>query len=227
MATSNVSNANGTNAALFSSINGTANAKASAADEMQNRFLHLLITQLKNQDPLNPTDANQMTAQLSQISTVSGIEKLNASMEKLLGSYAGSQSMQAAAMIGKTALSAGNRLQLTDDGAVGGLSLADAADKVVITIKDSTGKVVQSQTLKDLGAGVLNFAWDGKSDADVSLPKGDYTFSVKASQGDEEVEAMLLEAGTVNAVTLAANGTSLQMTNGKTVAYSDILQIMN
>lgn len=227
MATSTVSNSTASNAALFSSLNGTSTTKTTTADEMQTRFLNLLITQLKNQDPLNPTDANQMTAQLSQISTVSGIEKLNASMEKLLGSYSGTQNMQAAAMIGKTVLTAGNGLQLTADGAVGGVNLAGAADKVTITIKDSTGKVVQTQSLKDQAAGVLNFAWDGKSDADVALSPGSYTFSVEAVRGDTEVEAVALQAGTVNAVTLGANGTSLQLANNKTVAYSDILQIMN
>jgi len=227
MAANTVTNTNSSNAALYSSLNGKSTTKTTTADEMQNRFLNLLITQLKNQDPLNPTDANQMTAQLSQISTVSGIEKLNASMEKLLGSYTGTQNMQAAAMIGKTVLTAGNALQLGADGALGGIQLTGAADKATITIKDSAGKVVQTQSLKDLKAGVMNFVWDGKSDTGADLPDGNYTFSVQAVRGDAEVEAVALQAGTVNAVTLAAEGTSLQLANNKTVAYSDILQIMN
>ncbi|MDX9944360.1 MAG: flagellar hook capping FlgD N-terminal domain-containing protein, partial [Azonexus sp.] len=93
---------------LFDAVNASKTQKTDASDDMQNKFLNLLITQLKNQDPLNPTDANQMTAQLSQISTVSGIEKLNATMDKLLNSYTSAQNMQAAAMIGKTVFIAGN-----------------------------------------------------------------------------------------------------------------------
>jgi flagellar basal-body rod modification protein FlgD len=54
--------------------------------DAQDRFLKLLTTQLKNQDPLNPMDNAQMTSQLAQISTVDGIEKLNATLQKLLSS---------------------------------------------------------------------------------------------------------------------------------------------
>lgn len=227
MATSSVTNANTSNAALFSSINGTSTTKTTTADEMQTRFLNLLITQLKNQDPLNPTDANQMTTQLSQISTVSGIEKLNATMDKLLSSYAGTQNMQAAAMIGKTVLTAGSNLELAADGAIGGVNLAGAADKVTITIKDAAGKVVQTQKLTEQPAGTLNFVWDGKSDTGAALAQGKYTFSVEAVRGDSKVEATALQAGIVSAVTLSSDGASLQLADNKTVAYSDILQIMN
>ena len=142
MATSNITSA--TNAATATTLQD-ASTKKTAAEDMETRFLTLLMTQLKNQDPLNPTDANQMTAQLSQISTVSGIEKLNASMDKLLASYSSTQNMQAAAMIGKTVLTAGNALELGAEGAIGGISLDAAAERVTVTIKDASGKVVQTQ----------------------------------------------------------------------------------
>ena len=180
MATNGITNATtvATAAAQVSSANGT-----SSAADMESRFLNLLITQLKNQDPLNPTDANQMTAQLSQISTVSGIEKLNASMDKLLASYAGTQNMEAAAMIGKTVLIAGNGLALGGDGALGGISLEGAAERVTVTIKDAAGNTVQTQELGSQTAGLMNFVWDGKSDSGASLPAGNYSFAVKASNG--------------------------------------------
>lgn len=216
------------NASLISSLNGTTAAtKTTSADEMQTRFLNLLVTQLKNQDPLNPMDNSQMTTQLSQISTVSGIEKLNSTLEKLLGSYSGTQTMQAAAMIGKTVLTAGSTLQLDADGAVGGVTLAGAADKVTVTIKDSAGNTVQTQNLGAQAAGTLNFAWDGKSDTGEALAAGKYSFSVKAVRGDASVDATALQAGTVNAVTITNDGLSLQLANNKTANYSDVKQIMN
>ncbi len=226
MATSNVTNAGSANAALFSSSNEST-AKASAADDMETRFLTLLMTQLKNQDPLNPTDANQMTAQLSQISTVSGIEKLNASMDKLLASYSETQNMQAAAIIGKTVLTAGNALELGADGAIGGINLESSAERVTVTIKDSAGKVVQTQELGAQAAGVMNFVWDGKSDAETASPAGSYTFSVEAANSAGSVVSTALSPGMVNALTLTKDGVSLQLPNNKSVAYSDILQIMN
>ena len=224
-----VSSSTNNNAALISSLNGSSGSatKATTADEMQTRFLNLLVTQLKNQDPLNPMDNSQMTTQLSQISTVSGIEKLNATMEKLLGNYSGSQNMQAAAMIGKTVLTAGKGLELDAGGAVGGITLDGSADKVTVSIMDSTGKVVQTQNLGAQAVGTFNFAWDGKSDSGSSLPAGAYSFSVKATQGGKDVTATTLEAGTVSAVTLLKDGLSLQLSNNKTASFSDVQQIMN
>jgi flagellar basal-body rod modification protein FlgD len=229
MASNTISNGVQQNAAIYDSINGNAgtSTKTTSADEMQTRFLNLLITQLKNQDPLNPTDANQMTAQLSQISTVSGIEKLNASMEKLMGSYAGTQNMQAAAMIGKTVLTAGSDLDLISGKAVGGVNLSGQADKVTVSIRDAAGKLVQTQNLGAQPAGVLNFVWDGKSDTGESLASGKFTFSVDAALGDNKVEVSALQAGMVNAVTFGKDGLSMQLANNKSVNYQDILQILN
>ena len=226
MTTSSVTNTSNPSAALFSSSNETKTSTTSAAEDMEKNFLTLLMTQLKNQDPMNPTDANQMTAQLSQISTVSGIEKLNTSMDKLLASYSETQNMQAAAMIGKAVLVAGNTLDLGTGGAVAGINLEGAAERVTVTINDATGKAVQTQELGKQAAGVLSFMWDGKSDAGTALPAGSYTFSVDAANGETAVKSTVLTAGMVNAVTLTKDGVSLQLPN-KSVAYSDILQIMN
>ncbi|MDD2883454.1 MAG: flagellar hook assembly protein FlgD [Dechloromonas sp.] len=229
MATTPVNNTTSANAALYASMNGSSSSTTSttAADEMQTRFLTLLVSQLKNQDPLNPTDANQMTAQLSQISTVSGIEKLNASMEKLLTAYSGTQNMQAAAMIGKTVLTAGNNLQLSADGGVAGLSLDGLADTVTVTISDPAGRQVQTQDLGAQPAGVVNFVWDGLNDKGTAAPLGNYVFTVTASRAGETVKSTALQAGTVNALTFAKDGLSLQLSNNSTVAYQDIQQVMN
>ena len=229
MATNNVTDATSSYAALIAgkSSSDTATSKANASEDMQTRFMTLLMTQLKNQDPLNPTDANQMTAQLSQISTVSGIEKLNATMDKLLASYTGTQNMQAAGMIGKTVLIAGNGLELASNGALGGVNLDAAAQNVTITIKDASGKVVQTQELGAQGAGIMKFVWDGKSDKGEALSVGNYTFSVKADTGGKAINSTALQAGMVSALTMAKDGMSLQLSGNKTVAYNDILQIMN
>ena len=226
-ATATATNTSNSTSSLFGAQRTSATETKSASEDMQTRFLSLLMTQLKNQDPLNPTDANQMTAQLSQISTVSGIEKLNASMDKLLASYAGTQNMQAAAMIGKTVLVAGNGLALGENGTVGGVNLESAAQRVSVAIKDASGKVVLTQELGAQAAGITNFVWDGKNDAGEALAPGNYSFSVTASNGDNAVKVAALEAGMVNALTMTKDGVLLQLPNQKSVAYSDILQILN
>lgn len=228
MTTNNITDSSNPYAAITAGKNSQASAtKATASEDMQTRFMTLLMTQLKNQDPLNPTDANQMTAQLSQISTVSGIEKLNATMDKLLASFSGAQNMQAAGMIGKTVLIAGNGLELGAGGALGGISLEAAAELVTVTIKDATGKVVQTQELGEQGAGMMNFVWDGKNDKGEAMPLGEYRFSVQASAGGKAVASTALQAGMVNALNMSKEGVSLQLSGNQSVAYSDILQIMN
>lgn len=63
----------------------TANTASAASEATQDRFLKLLVTQLQNQDPLNPMDNAQMTTQMAQISTVTGIEKLNTTLSSMIG----------------------------------------------------------------------------------------------------------------------------------------------
>lgn len=219
-----------TDKSIINSLNANANATTtkSTAEDIESRFLTMLVTQLKNQDPLNPADANQMTTQLSQISMVSGIEKLNTNMDKLLSAYSSTQNIQAAAMIGKTVLTEGNELSLVENGAIGGALLESDADKVTITIKNSAGKVVQTQKLEDQEAGVVNFYWDGKDSDGNALSEGDYTFSVTAeTSAGKEVKATALQAGTVYALSMTTSGVTLQLSDNKTVTYDDIRQIMN
>jgi len=88
-----VQNAMKSTSASSASTTGTAQGT-------EDRFLKLLVTQMKNQDPLNPLDNAQVTSQMAQLSTVTGIEKLNAALTTMSQSFASSQSLQAANMIG-------------------------------------------------------------------------------------------------------------------------------
>ncbi len=216
-------------AALQSQASGSSSTSSTtSAEDMQSRFLNLLVTQLQNQDPLNPMDNSQMTTQLSQISTVSGIEKLNTTLEKLLSSYSDTQNVQAAAMIGKTVLSSGSTLTLGSEGsAMGGITLASAADRVAVSIKNSAGTVVRTMELGTGVAGTKSFEWDGTLDDGTEAAAGAYTFSVTATQSGKSVTSTALQTGTVNAVTISSDGLSLQLANGKSVAYADVKQIMN
>jgi flagellar basal-body rod modification protein FlgD len=118
--------------ALFASLNAARDKEAVDAKDVspQDRFLKLLVTQLKNQDPLNPMDNAQMTSQLAQISTVDGIEKLNATLKMILEGSNENQAMQAAAMVGHGVLVPGSGLLLAGGMAIGGVELDGPADRV-------------------------------------------------------------------------------------------------
>jgi flagellar basal-body rod modification protein FlgD len=129
--------------AMLASLN-VAREKADAKDiSPQDRFLKLLVTQLKNQDPLNPMDNAQMTSQMAQISTVEGIDKLNATLKMILEGSNENQAMQAAGAGRPRRAGAGSGLALSGGMAVGGIELDEPADRVTVTIKDASGLAVR------------------------------------------------------------------------------------
>lgn len=229
MATVNsASSATSSAADIFASINGNSSkgAAKSATADMENRFLTLLVTQIKNQDPLNPLDNAQVTSQLAQINTVNGVEKLNATLGKLLSAYDDSKAMQSASMIGKSVLVPGDKLLATTEGILGGAALAADADKVTVTIKDSTGKVVQTEEIGAKKAGSFVFAWDGKDSSGKEVPAGKYTFAVEASKGGKKVDAAALQIGTVSALVRSNNGFQLDLGEAGIVGFDDVQQIL-
>lgn len=229
-----VTNTTSTNAAdLFASLNGTSKTStASTSESAENRFLTLLMTQIKNQDPLNPLDNAQVTTQLAQLNTVNGIEKLNATLTDLLSGYNETQGLQAAGIIGKNVMVAGNTLPLvtasgsTSGTAYGGALLASAADTVTLNIKDSTGKVVQTQNLGAKEAGSFYFSWDGKDASGNQLADGNYTFTVEATAGSTAVTATAMKIGTVSAVARSGTGFVLDLGALGDVAFKDVQQIL-
>ncbi|HNC20691.1 flagellar hook assembly protein FlgD [Accumulibacter sp.] len=214
---------------IFAAINAQAKAgttdASSGSEDVQNRFLKLLVTQLKNQDPLNPLDNAAVTTQISQISTVAGIENLNATMQTLLSDFNDSQSMQAAGLIGKSVLVPGSRLALSDGGAGGGANLAGPADKVTLTILDAAGKVVQSQNLGARDAGSFSFTWDGKTDAGTTAPPGNYSFTIAAVRGSETVATEAMHLGTVSALVRDKGAFQLELAGLGRVDFNKVQQI--
>lgn len=224
----NVNSTSGTSAAdIFAAINGSSGKTGkSETDDMGDRFLTLLVTQLRNQDPLNPLDNNQMTSQLAQINTVKGIEQMNVTLNKLMAAYSNSQTMEAASVIGKYVLTAGGKIELGASGGVGGVKLGANADQVTVTITDSSGKVVQTENLGARNAGVFSFMWDGKDADGNALPAGNYKFSVEAKSGANKVDATALQLGMVSALTRSGSGFVLDLGANGTVSFDDVQQIL-
>lgn len=226
---STVSSSTATNSAadIFASLNGTKQTTvASQTADMQDRFLTLLVTQLKNQDPLNPLDNAQVTTQLAQINTVNGIEQLNTTLNKLLDLYDSGQSMQAAAMIGKNVVVPGSSIALQGGVAVGGVGLASGADDVKVKIVDAAGNVVATKDLGAQKAGNVLFGWDGKTDAGTQAADGTYSFKVEAVQGGNAMTTEALQVGTVSAVVLNKNGFVLDLGAQGTVDFQNVREIL-
>ena len=81
---------------------------ATSTKDMAQNFLKMLTVQLQNQDPLNPMDNAQVTSQMAQINTVTGIDKLNTTMGSLMAQMQAANFMNLSGSVGKTALAAGS-----------------------------------------------------------------------------------------------------------------------
>lgn len=215
-------------AALFASMNSSANpaAKNSTAADTQNRFLKLLVTQMKNQDPLNPMDNAQVTSQMAQLSTVTGIDKLNVTLQALSDSMTSNQSLQAASMIGRGVLVDGKGVDLSGSAGYGGFELTQPADSARVSIYDQAGALVRSIDLGAQPAGIAKWAWDGLDNSGANVADGSYTFAVNATQGGNNVAAASLQFGMVNSVTQGAQGVRLSVGQLEGIALSQVRQIV-
>jgi flagellar basal-body rod modification protein FlgD len=192
---------------VFATLQASGSSESkSTSEDIQNRFLTLLIAQLENQDPLNPLENTELTSQLSQMSTVQGIEQLNTTLDALVSSLADTQAVQSSALIGKTVLVPGANLSLSGGEAYGGVYLAGPADVVTVKVYDAAGSLVQTQSLDAAEAGSLLFSWDGSTSSGGTAADGAYSFKVSASKESEPVEVEALQLGTVSALTRVANG---------------------
>lgn len=205
--------------ALGSSTGSAASAGVSDAGSAD-RFLKLLVTQLQNQDPLNPMDNAEITSQMAQINTVSGIERLNTGLQGLTAQVVQMQALQSAALVGRDVTVAGDRLAAVDGGAQGGFALAGPADRVQVEILNAAGVVVDTLDLGALGSGRHGFAWDGEGAEALS----GHRFRVSASQGASEVTATPLMLDHVRAVGIdGAAGLTLDLQHSGQVAWGDVV----
>lgn len=214
--------------AVYTALNGSSGTTktTSTVDDQQNRFLKLLTTQLKNQDPLNPMDNAQTTSQLAQISTVDGITQLNATLKTLMGSYQSSEALQAAGLVGHTVLVPGSGIQVTSGLAAGGVQLDSAASKVSVTITDKNGLEMQRIDMGALDAGTHEFVWDGKNANGTTVADGTYKVTVTAYQGDTKVVASTLQLAAVNSVITGGSEVQVDVGTLGRVSMSDIKLIL-
>lgn len=223
--TSVQSTANTPTQALLDSVNGTKNNAKTGVDATQDRFLKLLVTQMKNQDPLNPMDNAQVTSQMAQLSTVSGIDKLNSTMESLIGSVKTAQSYQASSMIGHNVLVAGNEVSTTGEGGFFGVDLPIGADKLTITIKSAAGATIRTLQLGAQESGTLPLNWDGYADDGSIAPTGSYKFEVAATISGQSATADALSYAKVMSISNSTSGIKLNLSNLSSVSTSDVKEI--
>jgi flagellar basal-body rod modification protein FlgD len=175
----------------------------------QEDFMTLLSTQLKFQDPSKPMEANEMVAQMAQLSMMTGISDLKDQLAGLSQSMNSSRASQAAQLVGREVLLDGEAMLLPLGGPLtGAVNLpADAAD-LKLSIYDPAGRLVRQVTLGPQPAGIVRFAWDGSLPDGANAAPGQYRVFADPGTGES---VPTLAAGRVDSVLLGSDGQGVQL----------------
>ncbi len=225
--------ADAVNAVGAAQVNQTARNLMDASNLKMGKyqFLQLLVTQLRNQDPLSPMKSQEFATQLAQFSSLERLMNIDDSLKDGINTdmvlAQTIQNTMATNFVGKEVLSYGDNIPLTTGESKVPLSfeLADAAEKVTVKIYDENNNLVRTIKMSSLDKGRHSLNWDGKDDDGKPLSGGNYHFKVIAEDGDENsVSVKTLSRGIVSAVRYE-NGQPILVVNGKDVYFGDIVQI--
>lgn len=179
----------------------------------QTTFLKLLTTQLQNQDPLAPMDNTQMVAQMAQFSSVTGIAEMNASLKGIASDIAASRIGDAASWIGRAALiQNGTATPFADGSYAGEIDVPVAVSNMTLSLVDSRGQTVFSQTLGAQKAGPLEFAWDGRNEAGETIATGPLSVRVAAVDAKGTVPTTISTWVPITGVQSPASGSTKLVT---------------
>jgi flagellar basal-body rod modification protein FlgD len=183
------------------------------------RFLKLLVTQMQNQDPLNPLDNAQVTSQMAQINTVTGIDKLNTTMAGMNANITQMQMLQSASLVGHSVRLEGNQVAVGSDGnGYGSYDLAGSAANVTIQVLNSAGVVVDTISKSGVPSGQNDFSWTPPSGTNTS----GLSFKVTATTNGKKIDSTPMMYDQVDAVSTTNGVLNLELHNSGTVSYSKV-----
>ena len=186
-------------------------------------FLNLLMTQLKNQDPGSPMDANSFTSELVQFSSVEQQINTNASLATLIQLTQAGDVAQATAVVGKPVMVQSTQIPLQNSSGTLVFTAATAGP-ATITVQNANGGTLQ-QVSENASQGANTWNWNGKNSAGQTVPDGAYTVTV--TSGAPGVAATALPftvVGTATGVTSANNTVNLQL-GALSIPFSNVVSV--
>ena len=191
----------------------------------QEDFLKLLMTQLQNQDPMEPMDNGEFMGQMAQFSTVQGVTEMGESIDGLVSIYQGQQMSANAGMIGKQALVNGNWAQLEGGKLAGAIDLTTAANDLRVDVKSESGELMASIGLGSKMAGTQEFSWDGIKQDGTTAPEGNYYLSASAVRDGQSTVPAMQVYGTVNSVQMKGGEVTLNVSGQGNVSFNNVKRI--
>lgn len=193
----------------------------------QDDFFKILTAQLMNQNPTEPLDNAQFVAQMAQFSTASAVQDMKGSLGDMQRAFVDAQQLQAAGLVGRTALAPGNQLLSAGQGAPGAFELAGETSATTVLITAPDGRLVRHIPLGGLSAGIQGFEWDGRDDQGNLMPAGGYQVQVQALNNGAGVEANPYTRLNIRSVSLQpGQAPQLALADGRTIPLSEIREIM-
>lgn len=202
-------------------------SESSNAELGRQDFLRMLIAQLENQDPLNPQDPTEFTAQLAQFSTLEQLISIRGGMDALASRDAAEQTLSLANLIGREVVAESDRFALQGSGAPAPpleLELAAASPSTEITVTDDAGRALRTLRVGPLAAGRHAIDWDGRDAAGRPLPAGVYGVRIRAGGAGSDVPATPLTRGVVSGSTLR-DGSPALLLGGVPVPLDSVLEV--
>ena len=208
-------------ASSTSNLTGSSDAPKTALSEAnasQDRFLKLLVAQLNNQDPMNPMDNAQMTSQMAQINTVTGIQQVNETLKSMATQFSSLQVLQGTAMVGHDVFIESNTLTQKSGVASGAIDLAGKADSLKIEILSPGGEVLDTLDRGPQEAGRHTFDWDASNYQGL----GDPSFRVTAKLAGDTVASTSMARATVMSVGSEGGVMTVQLQGRTAVSYDRV-----
>lgn len=205
-----------------SSTGGTSSSSSPNAADTQDRFLKLLVAQMQNQDPMNPMDNAQVTTQLAQIQTVTGVGNVNTSIQSLANQFSQMQALQSVSLVGRSVTVPGNQVSVDNGKAQLNYELANPADSVKLEVLNGAGTVISTQDLGAQKAGNQTYTWDASKSGETT----GLTFRVTATKNTNPVTATTYTRDVVSAVNTSGATLQLELKNSGLVDYDKVRNIV-
>ena len=189
-------------------------------------FLKLLVTQLQNQDPMNPTDSTEFVAQLAQFSSLEQMSNVNDNLKVVQLFEQSINNAQAVNFVGKTVKASGSMFELgTGETHEIQYQLGEDADAVYVSIYNSSGEIVKKIEMDQMTAGSQSVVWDGKDENSSTVPAGTYSFSLQAKNKDGEImESAAFIEEIITGVSYHSGNTYL-LAKGIEIPYAAIIEV--
>ena len=211
----------------FSALGLGVPPKQTTGASSEDTFLTLMLTQLQNQDPMQPLESGEFLSQLAAFETAAGVDGLQTSVAQLNQSLYTSQALQASSLIGHEVLTSGSTATLGADGSISGfVQLPQSASPVEVQVKDASGAVVRTIELGSQAAGRVSFEWDGNDASGNRLPPGDYTLTCDITVDGATQAAEVLMSADVQSVTLSGYDILLNLAGGSQIPFSQVSEIL-